>query len=122
MTIREDLAAVAESQRNLPGQRGHMIHLAREQGLTWREIARILDMTENGVHKAYQAWNEIEVALYVGTETEPEKLLPRRDLPTNATRRAKPYVPRDIGSMDATPGHRIPPPPHPIDAYVVPAD
>lgn len=56
MSAREDLEEVASYQRNLPSVRGEAIKAARAEKVTWREIASILGMTENGVHKAYIKW------------------------------------------------------------------
>ena len=56
MSVRDDLETVASYQRNLPNTRGEAIEAARAEGVTWREIAGLLDMTENGAHKAYNTW------------------------------------------------------------------
>ena len=47
---------VANYQRNLPNTRAEAVAKAREEGITWREIASILDMTEHGVIKAQKKW------------------------------------------------------------------
>lgn len=54
MTIREDLEKIAAYQRNLPAVRAEAVAKAREEGMTWREIASILGMTEHGIIKAQQ--------------------------------------------------------------------
>ena len=56
MSVRDDLTTVATYMRNLPDVRGEAIDAARREGVTWREIAALLGMTENGVHKAHAAW------------------------------------------------------------------
>jgi hypothetical protein len=37
-------------------RRSELVARARREGLTWREIAIILDMTEQGLIKAHKAW------------------------------------------------------------------
>lgn len=56
VSVRDDLETVAAYQRNLPSVRGEAIDAARAEGVTWREIAALLGMTENGAHKAHAAW------------------------------------------------------------------
>lgn len=56
--IRDDLETVAAYQRNLPTVRAEAVQAARDAGLTWREIARILDMTEHGLIKAQRLYRE----------------------------------------------------------------
>jgi DNA-directed RNA polymerase specialized sigma24 family protein len=56
MSAKDDLEMVANYYRNLPDVRGEAIEAARAEGVKWREIAAILEMTENGVHKAYQTY------------------------------------------------------------------
>ena len=51
-SIRENLTVIAENQRELPKLRSKWVTKAREAGMTWREIARLLDMTEHGIIKA----------------------------------------------------------------------
>lgn len=58
MSIRSDLEALAKEQRTLPDRRGKAVAAARALGMTWREIAIILDMTEQGIIKADKAWRE----------------------------------------------------------------
>lgn len=50
----EDLKSFAAHDYN--DDRGQRIKAARTNGLTWREIAGHLGMTENGVHKAWAAY------------------------------------------------------------------
>lgn len=54
MDIRDKLAAFKAEQEMAPARRAALIEEARAQEppITWREIARILDMTEHGVYKA----------------------------------------------------------------------
>lgn len=49
---------MAELQRTLPDRRAQLVHKARQHGLTWREIALILNMTEQGLIKADRQWRE----------------------------------------------------------------
>lgn len=51
-TIRENLKVIAENQRQLPELRREWVTNGREAGMTWREIAGILGMTEHGLIKA----------------------------------------------------------------------
>lgn len=52
--IRDDLETVAAYQRNMPKVRAEAIDAARKAGMTWREIAQLLEMTEHGVMKAHK--------------------------------------------------------------------
>jgi transposase len=45
-------------QRSFPDRRATLVDQARREGMTWREIAHILDMTEHGLIKADKAWKE----------------------------------------------------------------
>jgi len=54
--ITDDLRAMAELQRSLPDRRAALVDRARREGMTWREISYILDMTEQGLIKADKAW------------------------------------------------------------------
>lgn len=54
--IREDLETVAAYQRNLPTVRAEAVEAARTAGMTWREIADILGMTQHGLIKAQKAF------------------------------------------------------------------
>ena len=56
--IRDELHALAEMQRMLPDRRACLVDRARREGMTWREIAKILDMTEHGLQKADRQWRE----------------------------------------------------------------
>lgn len=56
--ILDDLEALAEEQRTLPDRRAQAVAAAREQKMTWREIAGILNMTEHGLIKAHHAWQQ----------------------------------------------------------------
>jgi DNA-directed RNA polymerase specialized sigma24 family protein len=56
--IKDELRALAELQRSLPDKRAALVDRARLAGMTWREIAKILDMTEQGLIKADRAWRE----------------------------------------------------------------
>jgi transposase len=56
--IRKNLVYVAGYQRNLPNVRAEAVDAARKAGMTWREIASILDMTEHGLIKADKKWRE----------------------------------------------------------------
>ena len=58
MGIKDELRALAEVQRTLPNKRAALVDRARREGMTWREIAKILDMTEPGLIKADKAWKE----------------------------------------------------------------
>ena len=58
MGIREELTQLAELQRALPDRRAALVDRARLAGMTWREIAKILDMTEQGLIKADRMWRE----------------------------------------------------------------
>lgn len=58
VSIRSDLEQLAEEQRTLPDRRAQLVNAARNLGMTWREIATILDMTEQGLIKADKAWRE----------------------------------------------------------------
>jgi transposase len=55
---RDDLEALAEQQQTLRDRRAALVAEARAQGMTWREIATILDMTQQGLIKADKAWKE----------------------------------------------------------------
>lgn len=55
--IKSDLEEIAAYQRNLPTVRAEAVAAARAAGMTWREIASILGMTEHGVIKAHKAFN-----------------------------------------------------------------
>jgi hypothetical protein len=59
--IRKNLAYVASTQRNLPDVRAEAVDEARKAGMTWREIASILDMTEHGLIKADKKWRQRKV-------------------------------------------------------------
>lgn len=54
--IRDELRAVADMQRSLRNRRAAVVERARAEGLTWREISGILDMTQQGLIKAHKAW------------------------------------------------------------------
>lgn len=43
-------------QASMVDRRSELVARARREGLTWREIAIILDMTEQGLIKAHKAW------------------------------------------------------------------
>jgi len=58
VSIRSDLEQLAEEQRTLPDRRAQLVAAARNLNMTWREIAIILDMTEQGLIKADKAWRE----------------------------------------------------------------
>lgn len=45
-------------QRMLPDRRAWLVDRARREGMTWREIAKILEMTEHGLQKADRLWRE----------------------------------------------------------------
>jgi predicted transcriptional regulator len=51
---RKELEHIAARMRNLPTVRAEYVAKARAEGATWREIAGILGMTENGLIKAQQ--------------------------------------------------------------------
>ena len=55
--IREDLKTIAAQQHNLPTIRAEAVQAARDAGMTWREIAGILNMTEHGLIKAQKKYN-----------------------------------------------------------------
>jgi len=55
-TIRANLETVAAYQHNLPSVRAESVDAARKSGMTWREIAGILNMTEHGLIKADKKW------------------------------------------------------------------
>ncbi|WP_146078991.1 hypothetical protein [Rathayibacter sp. AY1E6] len=52
MNTRTELLTLAEEQRTLPERRGALVERARAEGMTWREIADLLGMTEHGLIKA----------------------------------------------------------------------
>lgn len=54
MTPQEELAHVAELKRELPAMQAAAIERARNGGMTWREIAAILKITERAVYKAHR--------------------------------------------------------------------
>ena len=58
VSTRSDLEAIAEEQRTLPDRRAQAVNAARNLGMTWREIAIILNMTEQGLIKADKAWRQ----------------------------------------------------------------
>lgn len=58
MGIRDELHALADMQRMLPDRRAWLVDRARREGMTWREIAKILEMTEHGLQKADRLWRE----------------------------------------------------------------
>ena len=55
MTTRDDLEKIANYQRNTPTLRYELVERARAEGITWREIAAILEMSEQGIVKAQKA-------------------------------------------------------------------
>lgn len=67
MSTREDLEKVANCRRNLPDIQGETVARAREEGITWREIARILDVTERGVIKTQRAYEARKAAAESGS-------------------------------------------------------
>jgi transposase len=56
VSIRDDLVALAKQQQTVRDRRASLVAEARRQGMTWREIASILDMTQQGLIKAQRAW------------------------------------------------------------------
>lgn len=58
MTIKDDLERIANYQRNLPNVRAEAVDAARHEGMTWREIGGILNMTEHGLIKADKKWKD----------------------------------------------------------------
>ena len=56
MSAQDDLETIAAYRRNLPQLQGETIAAARDDGMTWRDIARILDITERGAYKVQRAW------------------------------------------------------------------
>ena len=56
MGIRDELREFAAMQKLMPDKLSELVARARREGLTWREIAIILDMTEQGLIKAHKAW------------------------------------------------------------------
>lgn len=56
--IRDDLERVAAFQHNMSSVRAEAVDAARKAGITWREIAAILGMTEHGLIKADKKWRE----------------------------------------------------------------
>jgi predicted transcriptional regulator len=56
MEPRQELEALVEEQATYPARRGAAVARARAAGMTWREIAEILGITEKGVTKAQRAW------------------------------------------------------------------
>lgn len=56
--IREDLKAIADYQQRFPGVRAEAVQAARDAGMTWREIAGILNMTEHGLIKAQKKYDD----------------------------------------------------------------
>lgn len=55
MTITEELERIASQQREAPAIRAALVARARAEGMTWREIADILGMTQHGLIKAQRA-------------------------------------------------------------------
>ena len=50
--ILEELRELATLQAEFPGRRAELVGKARAQGVTWRQIAEILGMTQHGLIKA----------------------------------------------------------------------
>lgn len=50
--VRERLRALRKEQETYPTRRAAVVAAARAHGLTWREIADILGMTQHGLIKA----------------------------------------------------------------------
>jgi transposase len=54
----DQLAAIAaeqEAAKTLPARRTKIVAKARAEGMSWREAAALLKMTEHGLIKAHQA-------------------------------------------------------------------
>ena len=58
MTTRDDLDTIGNYRRNLPTTQGETVARARAEGITWREIAELLGMTEQGLLKAQRVYQE----------------------------------------------------------------
>ena len=56
MGIKNELRTLAQEQRSIVNRRATLVDRARQEGLTWREIAGILDMTQQGLIKADKSW------------------------------------------------------------------
>ena len=56
MGIKNELRTLAQEQRSIVNRRAALVDRARQEGLTWREIAGILDMTQQGLIKADRTW------------------------------------------------------------------
>lgn len=54
--IRETLAIIGDNQRRAPELKAEWVQNARDAGMTWREIAIALGLTEHGVIKTHNAW------------------------------------------------------------------
>jgi hypothetical protein len=53
----DQLAAIAaeqEAAKTLPARRTKIVAKARNEGVSWRELAGLLNMTEHGLIKAHQ--------------------------------------------------------------------
>lgn len=55
MDVRTELEQLAREQSELPTRRAELVAKARTEGLTWREIGSILNMTPHGLIKAQRA-------------------------------------------------------------------
>lgn len=56
MKSRLMLEVIAQSMRELPTVRAVAVAHARAEGMTWREIANILGMTQHGLIKAQRSY------------------------------------------------------------------
>lgn len=56
--IRSELEALADEASTFVDRRDAVVIRAREQGLTWDEIGRILGMTPHGLRKALNKRSE----------------------------------------------------------------
>lgn len=60
MDVLEELDRIANFYRSLPIMRAEAVTKARAEGITWREIAKHLEMTEHGVIRADRAYRETQ--------------------------------------------------------------
>jgi hypothetical protein len=53
--LRSEMESLANEQRDMPLRRAELVQRARQDGITWNEIAQIFDMTPHGLIKAAKA-------------------------------------------------------------------
>ncbi|MFT4284359.1 MAG: hypothetical protein QM598_05935 [Protaetiibacter sp.] len=57
-SIGSNLSRTSREYDRLLEQRGEFVARARREGMTWREIAGLLDMTEHGLVKSQRSWEK----------------------------------------------------------------